>query len=114
MADKPQFRFAKPDGVNIRLDGKVVTLRYTLGASKAIDQYFGGIVPSIERLQRYNTDDFVHVIRAAAGQEVTEDSVFMAGIDSLFLPLREYLTWLSNGGRAPVMVDEQKAVEGNG
>src|SRR4051794_4508214 len=98
-ADKSPWKFATTDGVAVRIDGKVQILSYTLGASKRITSYFGGLAEAIRAITNFSLDAYVQVVSAGLGADVDEDSVFKAGQDDLCRPLVEYLTWLSNGGR---------------
>ena len=103
MSDKPQrFKFATTDGVETSLG----MLRYSLGASKRINAFFGNFSESFPRLMKFDVEAFSAVVAAGLGKERkdVEEDVYEAGYDTLLKPLMEYMAWLSNGGREPAAV----------
>jgi hypothetical protein len=112
MSDKPpRFKFATADGVETSLG----TLKYSLGASKRINAFFGNFSEAFPRLMKFDIEAFSAVAAAGLGMERkdVEDAVFDAGYDTLLKPLMEYLAWLSAGGREPQPVTNAETDSGN-
>lgn len=105
------------DGVSITLDGSPVTLRYTLGAAKAVNSQFGNFINARQRVADVDFQAIVYVVAAAIGKSAVEveTSVFGVGALNLVRPLGIYLDYLANGGhKYEPPKDNEETVQGNG
>lgn len=101
---------ATTEGVTIQYDGSPVTLRYTLGAAKRVNAFFGDFVAAYRRVSALDFTAQCVVVAAAFGKEVAEveEAVFRSGVAAIAGDLSLYLAWLGNGGRDPVVKEDEK------
>lgn len=94
--------------VELTLDAKPVVLKSTLGAAIEIDERLGGFAEAFRQLAGFKLGAFTIIVAAGMGRRPNEvkEAVYRSGMADLIAPLTEYLTLLSNGGRAPPAVEE--------
>jgi hypothetical protein len=80
--------------VDIDLDGKTVTLRYTLAADQALSRAFDGALAAAKSVQNFNIDAIVGVIAIGSGMKQSEilPIVWRIGKGEFVAPLLTYLT----------------------
>ena len=86
--------------VEIKLDGKEVSLRCTLKAAKRINGA-GGFSHVVGRLQAADLEFFILVTAAGLDKKVAdvEEAVYRTGLPALGAKLAEYANLLANGGK---------------
>jgi hypothetical protein len=79
------------------------TLAFKLKAVKRIERVFGGILPAMQEVQKFNLGAITQVIAAGADLvlkpkevEALEEEIYAAGIISVTPPLIEFLSALLN------------------
>lgn len=91
--------------VAITLGGTEQILEPTLGAATRISRAFGGFQGAHQKLLASDLDAYVTVIQHGLGLKTEaetkglRDKVWSAGMNSLVLPLVEFVSMLANGGR---------------
>lgn len=80
--------------VDIELDGKTVTLRYTLAADQLLGRNFDGALAAAKSVQNFNIDAIVGVIAIGSGMKQAEvlQIVWKAGKGEFVALLLTYLT----------------------
>jgi hypothetical protein len=108
------------DTFEIELDGEKVQLELSSKALEALSAY-GGVLPTMQALTRYDIGAYVAVIRAGTkkgfafvanfpGQnDKLLDKVFQTGVLNLIDPLIEYCDRLTNAGKPTKKPAEEKA-----
>ena len=89
--------------VEVNVGADTYILSFNLKAVKRIERVFGGILPAMQEVQKFNLGAVTQVIAAGAGLalkpkevEDLEESVYDAGIISVTPPLIEFLSALLN------------------
>jgi hypothetical protein len=89
--------------VEVLVGENTYILAFKLKAVKRIERVFGGILPAMEQVQKFNLGAVTAVIAAGADLalkpkevEALEEEVYDAGIISVTPPLIEYLSALLN------------------
>lgn len=97
----------------------VGTLRCTLGAAKAVNNFFGGFIAANDALARMDFGATCAIVAAGLGKPLSaevEDVVFRAGQADIHSKVRTYLDLLANNGRpfVPPAEDAAPDAPGNG
>ncbi len=89
------------DPVEITLGDEKVQLRFTLGAAKRVNQYFGNFVNANQRMESVDLEAITVIVAAGLGKSPkdVEDAVYAAGQLNLHRSVKTYLNLLANGGR---------------
>lgn len=100
---------------DVAIDG-VGTLRCTLGAAKAVNNYFGGFISANDALARMDFSATCAVVAAGLGKSVAdiEETVFRAGQADIHAKVRKYLDLLANNGRVYVEPAEPAKPDASG
>lgn len=101
--------------VEIKLNGKVETLRPSLGAAKRVNAT-GGFAHVVNRLQAADLDFYILVVAAGLGKKnaEVEDAVYKTGLPALGADVVKFVNILANGGKPyePATSDGEPAGEG--
>lgn len=94
------------DGITITLDGKSVSLVYTLRAAKLVNAYFGGFVEAHRRISALDLDAFAVVVAAGTTTDAkpvkpadVESAIWRTRMNTLSEKVAMYVARLSNGGQ---------------
>lgn len=83
------------------------TLRCTVGAFKAVSNFFGGLLPAYRRVNDWDAGAYTFIAAAALNKTEKDDitkleqQIFEIGFGEMQAPFLEYLERLGNGGRKP-------------
>lgn len=94
--------------VDIELDGKTVTLQSTPAAAKRVSTMGGGFLGASARVATLDLDACVEAVAAGLNKKAAdiEGAVYRAGVANLSGPVSTFVTYLANGGRAPIEATE--------
>jgi len=86
--------------VEIKLNGKVETLRSSLGAAKRVSAA-GGFVHVINRVQAADLEFYILVVAAGLGKKNSEveEAVYSTGLPALGADVIKFVNLLANGGK---------------
>ena len=86
--------------LEIKLDGKIVTLRPSLGAAKRVNAS-GGFAHVVSRIQAADLEFYILVVAAGLGKKTAdvEDAVYKTGLPSLGADVVKFVNILANGGK---------------
>lgn len=101
------------DPVEITLGDEKVHLRYTLGAAKRVNQYFGNFMNANQRIEGFDLEAITVIVAAGLGKppKDVEEDVYAAGQLNLHRSVKTYLNLLANGGREYVEPADDAASE---
>ncbi len=86
--------------IEITLNGKVETLRPSLGAAKRVNST-GGFAHVVNRIQAADLDFYILVVAAGLGKKnaEVEDAVYRTGLPALGADVVKFVNILANGGK---------------
>jgi hypothetical protein len=89
--------------VDVNIGAETYILTFNLKAVKRIERVFGGILPAMQEVQKFNLGAVVQVVAAGAGLalkpkevEELEEQIYDTGMISITPSLVEYLSALLN------------------
>ncbi len=97
--------------VEIKLNGKIETLRPSLGAAKRVNAR-GGFANVVGRLQAADLEFYVLVVAAGLNKKEAEveNAVYLTGLPALGVDVVKFVNILANGGKP----FDAEAPEGDG
>jgi hypothetical protein len=86
--------------VEIKLNGKVETLRPSLGAAKRVNAS-GGFANVVNRIQAADLEFYILVVAAGLGKKNAdvEEAVYRTGLPALGVDVIKFVNILANGGK---------------
>ena len=86
--------------VEIKLNGKVETLRPSLGAAKRVNA-MGGFAHVVNRIQAADLDFYIMVVAAGLNKKnaEVEEAVYKTGLPALGADVVGFVNILANGGK---------------
>ncbi len=86
--------------LEIKLDGKIVTLRPSLGAAKRVNAS-GGFAHVVSRIQAADLEFYILVVAAGIGKKnaEVEEAVYRTGLPALGADVVKFVNILANGGK---------------
>lgn len=108
MVDKKEDEVAlEASGVEIQLGGETRELQVTVKAATQINRLMGGGIAQVaNRLPLLDLDIYVAIVRIGLGLamnskegQAVEELVFKEGMNELLVPLSEYISLITTGGK---------------
>lgn len=86
--------------IEIKLDGKIETLRPSLGAAKRVNAA-GGFSNVINRIQAADLEFYTLVVAAGLNKKnaEVEEAVYRTGLPALGSDVVKFVNYLANGGK---------------
>lgn len=79
-----------------------VNLERSFAAFMAIPGELGGFVGAVDRIAQFDIDAYHRVIELGSGATVSQGDIFATGMESLRMPLLDYLDLLAGGPIASI------------